>query len=437
MSDIALAAVAAIAGARKALQLYPPTHPRHREALEALVGAIRACAASGPFSLNIHEGGLYAGSHILADDAPGVCALAEAFEARRLVSLTFQPGFTETDAVAVAEVLSLRPDLEPDLDAALLARGATNVAVTELADPDDDREDRDRKRREDRALYHQLVGVMRRVSARIQQGGEPDIVQAGGMVESILGRLMEDEAAVLGMATLRASSEQSLFHSINVMIYALTLGAQLGLPQEGLESLGLSALLHDIGKAMYDVSDPEQAEAARAMHPVVGAEILARMPGDDRAPMLVAYEHHMGVDGSGFPERDDLYVPHPFSRMVAIADRYEMLTKPDASGNSRTPDKAVVRLLQESKALDPVFTRLFVRALGVFPIGCMVRLSDLSVGVVCRKGTDLLTPVVRIVYGPDGLQAAEPVDVDLAESELTIVEVVEPESLDAAVADHL
>jgi HD-GYP domain-containing protein (c-di-GMP phosphodiesterase class II) len=253
-----------------------------------------------------------------------------------------------------------------------------------------------------------------------------------------MSRLLEDNAAVLGMATLNARDEGALFHSINVMIYALTLGLGLGLPEDGLQGLGIAALLHDVGKAAFDLDDPEQARGAMLLHPKIGAEVLARLPEEDPATMLVAFEHHMGADGSGWPERPEGYVTHPYSRMVSIANRYEGLTKHGDEGRVLTPDRAVMQLLREAgRNLDPLFTRLFVQSLGVFPIGCVVRLSDQSVGVVSATSSDLLRPRVRVLYDSHGMEIEDPVDVELVGDTRNIVEVVDPDSLELHVADHL
>jgi hypothetical protein len=123
--------------------------------------------------------------------------------------------------------------------------------------------------------------------------------------------------------------------------------------------------------------------------------------------------------------------------MVAIADRYEGLTK-SADEAPLTPDRAVVRLLSEAgHALDPLFTRLFVKTLGVFPIGCVVRLSDHSVGVVRATTEDLLSPRVRLLFDDRGAELEEPPDVDLTQDERSIVEVLDPETLEIQVADRL
>lgn len=431
--------VTALAAARKAAQLYPTQHPSYREAMGALLDEVASATAMGVFTLNVHQGHLYNESTMIGDDAPGIGAIADALEARRVDSLGFKPGFVERDALALVEVLSLRPSPELDVEHELETRGATAVVVQFIEDePDEEQEERDRLRGQDRALYNRLVSTMRSLSEQVAHGSLTDLGGAGDMVGSILQRLMNDKAAMLGMATIRGRDEADLFHSINVMIYALTLGSTMGLPEEGLASLGLSALLHDIGKAAFNPQDPTQAEAMRVMHPTTGAEILSGLTLEDTAPMLVAYEHHMNVDGSGAPGRPDDYVSHPFSRMVAIANRFTGLTNPAPGVYGETPDRAIARILQEAGTLhDPMYARLFAKALGVFPIGCLVRLSDMSVGVVSDNGDDPLTPVVRVAYDTAGLELDDPRELHLGESELRIIEVIDPDSLNTEVSDHL
>jgi HD-GYP domain-containing protein (c-di-GMP phosphodiesterase class II) len=212
----------------------------------------------------------------------------------------------------------------------------------------------------------------------------------------------------------------------------------LEIPEEGLTALGVCALLHDIGKVAFNRDDPTQEDRVRLLHPRVGAEILARMPEVDQAAMLVAFEHHYRPDGGGWPEMDPGYVAHPYSRSVSIADRYDRLTTAPPEDDGLTPDRAVVQLLRETAgSLDQTFTRVFVREMGAFPVGCLVRLSDQSVGVVCAPGEDPLQPRVRLVYGPDGLALEAKTETDLAGSDLSIVEVVPPANLSETVSDHL
>ena len=432
--------VAALSGLRRAVQLYPPRHPSYVEAVERTTGAVTECTLDGVFVLNLHQGRLYAGSAPLSADSPAASSLAGTMERHSIESLTFEPGFGVTDAVGLVDVLNLRPAPNLDIQAKLQDRGVANVLVAALAVGDGDREEReerDRARERDRAMYRQLVATLRGIDQQASSGGSPDLEHASSMVGDIMSRLVEDESAVLGMALMNSKDDSALFHSVNVMIYALTLGLGLGLPDEGLLALGMSAMLHDVGKAAFDLSDPEQARAAQLLHPKVGAEILGRLAEADHTPLLVAYEHHMGSDGSGYPDRPADYVGHPYSRMVAIADRYEHLVKGEG-GAAVSPDRAVMQVLRETgKSLDPLFVRLFVRALGVFPVGCVVRLSDQSVALVRSKSDDLLAPVVRIVFDAAGVEPETPPDTDLRTDGRTIVEVLDADTLRLAVSDKL
>jgi HD-GYP domain-containing protein (c-di-GMP phosphodiesterase class II) len=431
--------VVALSAARKALHLYPPTHPKYAEAIGSLLDAAAACLAEGPFTLNVHLGRLYHGSQVLSVDAPGLRSMTETLESHRVESLTLHDGFTQRDAETLIEVLGLRASQTLEVGEELEKRGVSTVTISALVDEDaEEAEERDRLRQQDRALYNRLIGVLRTLTHRIQKTGQPDVGDAGIIVEGILGRLMEDSAAVLGLATMTGNTESNLFHSINTMIYSLILGIGLGIPEEGLTTLGVSALLHDVGKIAFDMTDPEDAEKARYLHPKIGAEVLSRLPEQDRTPMLVAYEHHMGRDGSGYPEREADYVTHPYSRIVAIADRYDRLTTPLPDGLAHTPDQAVMQLLRDTlTTLDQTLTRLFVKHLGVFPVGCVVRLSDQSVGIVSGMTDDSLRPRVRVMYDPTGLAIETPKDVELTEVGLEVLETVDPDNLKVRISDHL
>lgn len=440
MSGNAVVLIGALAAARKAVQLYPPAHPAYAEAVDGLIAAVAEASALGPFVLNVHQGRLYEGSAVLPSDAPGVPGVEEALEARKVESLTFMAGFGRDDALGLTDVLGARLASGADIQAELEARGVRNVLIASLVDDEEseERAERERIRERDRGLYRQLVGTLRTFASRMNTQGAPDVGEAAHLVQDILGRLAEDEAAVLGLATMQSGQQTWLYHSLNVMIYALTLGLALGLPEEGLTSLGMAALLHDIGKAAFDETDPEQTARAQGLHPTIGAEILSRLPDEDSSSMLVAYEHHMAVDGTGYPARPADYVAHPYSRMVAIADRYEHLTAFAEGEEALTPDRAVGRLLAEAGTLlDPWFTRLFAKAMGAFPVGCIVRLSDQSVGVVAAGGADIMTPKVRLVYDSDGLECEEPEEFEVGAGGIDIVEVLQPDDLRLTVSEHL
>lgn len=439
MTHHAVELVAALAAARRAAHLYPRSHPAYAESVAALGNAVAACLASGACTLSLYAGRLYHGEDPLPSDTPAVRSIAEIFESHGVESLTFHPGVTEHELVSLLDALAARPQPGTDVASELQRLGVAGITVGIVVDEAaEEAEKRDRAKEQDRALYQRLLALVRGLSEQVAQGGEPDLEGAGILVEGVLARLMEDSAAVLGLTTLASTSEPALFHAVNTMAYSLVLGAELGIPEEGLASLGVSALLHDIGKVAFDLSDPEQARRAEVLHPTVGAEVLSRLPDADRTPMLVAYEHHMAPDGSGFPDREPGYVTHPYSRIVAVANRYDHLVaaRPEGLGLSR--DRAVLQVLHEGgSALDGMFARLLAKAFGVFPVGCVVRLSDQSVGVVAAPGPHPLKPRVRIVFEPDGAQAERARILDLSNEHVDIVEVLDPNSLPLDVFDNV
>lgn len=439
VSREAVELVATLSTARRAAHLYPETHPSYVDAIANFTTAVYACMAAGPCTLNVYAGRLYHENTALPWDVPAVRSLAETFESHRVESITFHPEVTQHELVALLDALSSKPKAGFDLAAELERVGVVGVTVGVVADEGaSSKEERNRKKEQDRALYQRLVALMQRLSEQVVQRGEPDLEQAGILVEGVLARLMEDSAAVLGLTTISSASEPALFHAINTMAYALVMGAELGIPEEGLTSLGVAALLHDIGKVPFELTDPEQAQRAQILHPVIGAEILSRLPEVDRTPMLVAYEHHMGVDGSGHPDREAGYITHPYSRLVAIADRYDHLVTPGPHGLGLSRDRAVIQILREGGGyLDPMFARLLAKSFGVFPVGCVVRLSDQSVGVVVAPGQSPLTPRVQLLFEPDGTESESGRIFDLSGSGLEIMEVLDPESLALDVFEHL
>ena len=442
MSEYSKDVVVALGGARKAVQLYPPTHPAYMEAMDQLISAVGSATAGGTFELNWHQGRLYDGSIVIPEDLHGIDSVAEAFEQRGIESLTFNSEFAVADALGLTDVLTMKPGPDLDVDAELASRNVRGVTVAYLAKGtagDAGSEGgRSHTRKQDRALHARLISTVRTLSDQLMAGGGADLSQTTPVVESLLDRMMQDPAAVVGLATIRSKDERVLFHSLSVTIYTAALGQRIGLPEDGLLRLAIASLLHDIGKSAFDMADPIQAEASVKLHPRVGAEILERLVLEDAGLMLVAFEHHIAPDGSGFPECAADYIAHPYSRMVAVANRYENLTHPPEEVEPLTPDRAIVHVLREAgTTLDPFFARAFAGALGVFPIGCVVRLSDHTVGVVARCGDDPLAPVVRLTYDERGFEFPEPPEIDLAQGYVRIVEVVPAEALGLEVSDAL
>jgi len=220
------------------------------------------------------------------------------------------------------------------------------------------------------------------------------------------------------MATVHNHDEATYYHSVNVCLLSMSLGHSIGLDGEDLRLLGLGALLHDLGRVVLD--DPGLHKQGRLsnedwatvrLHPQEGAiAILAATGVEHETAALIALEHHLRPDGSGYPDLGDRS-PHFFSRLVAITDAYDAITSHRPYRPARTPNEALRILFEGSgTAFDADLIGAFVGMMGEFPPGSLLRLeSGEVVMVTAGRDGERGAVVVRDVAGA-ALEHPEPID---------------------------
>jgi len=405
--------------------LYPVAHPTVQQSLEDLVSAIGRVTAAGreDVTLNIYKGTLFVENQVFPEESVTFRKLIEDFLGRGISAASFSRGFSATDGAALADLLT---DVRvTEIEAArtfLESRGATAITVAETTTFDDtaDEERGRRVRAAAREAYDTGVQAVREVEDQAKLGRVFEAGPLQGVVNSLLDNLLSDPAAVLGLTAIKGHDDYTLNHAINVCILSISLGASLGLDADDLRSLGLAALLYDLGKVripeeLLSKPGPLTAEewAVVKRHAAEGADLLKRIQLVDRMPMIVAFEHHQRHDGMGYPAPTD--EQHIFSKVVAVCDAYDAMTTDRPFRREIRPDKAVAVLMQgRGKAYDPDVTRALVAMLGIYPMGAVVKLSDGSTGVVYRvNNDDLLHPRVKVLADAEGRWADEPETVDL------------------------
>ncbi|MEL7668084.1 MAG: HD-GYP domain-containing protein [Actinomycetota bacterium] len=417
----------ALAVAQNNDSLYPPTHPLVEQSAAELAGAVSTLADLGfeDVTLNVYKATLFIENQVLPEESVTYRKLIEDLLARGVSAVTFSLGFTQQDAAALTALLN-NASITTIADAqTLLTRsGVTSVALAETSDLDESvraAEEAENKAR-GREIYDQGVSLMRDVETQAKLGKVFEVDALQHMVSSLLDTLFKDPGAILGLAAIKTHDDYTLNHSLNVCILSLALGASIGLDSDTLRSLGLSALLYDLGKVripedILNKEGPLTSDEWQIVksHTTEGADLLKRIQLVDQMPMVVAYEHHQRHDLQGYPQPDGPQEQHLFSKIVALCDAYDAMTTRRPFRREIRPDKALAVLMQgRSKAYDPSVTKALVAMLGIYPMGAVVTIDDGSTSVVFRVNKDdLLRPRVKRLIGADGKWLEEPETIDL------------------------
>lgn len=263
---------------------------------------------------------------------------------------------------------------------------------------------------------------------------------------------------MVGLTTIRDYDEYTFTHSVNVCIFSVAMGKKLGFSKLQLYDLGMTALLHDVGKARVPSEilnksgglDEREWKIIQA-HPWYGALTLFGMRAYEEIPyrsILVAHEHHMKVDLSGYPRSIRPRKLGVFSRIVAIADAFDAATTRRVYQTVPTEPDEVLRDMWSNpkRGYDQVLVKALINLIGVYPIGTCVILDTLEVGIVSApnpEGQQLNRPLVRIAVDVDGAALPLPgIEVSLTEKDdsgafrRSIVKVTNPDRYGLTVGDY-
>jgi HD-GYP domain-containing protein (c-di-GMP phosphodiesterase class II) len=438
-----------LSAARRNSQFYPPEHPAVEQSVGDLKAVIDAFHEEGvEVALTFFEGDLMFGDRVMTQESILFDQLIRDTNALGIDSLQIAPGVSREELTRAVRVLAN--------DASDIAAGGGIERVIEAARlgnvrfgrvlPDTGGKAEVDSAERARKAYEGAVDLVRDID-QIIRSGRP---VASGPVRATVGELVDSvlmgRTAMLELTALRDYDEYTFYHSANVAILSLALGSTITSDPRFLAALGTGALLHDVGKMTVDLDilnkpgtlTPDEWQCMRD-HPVSGARIVARTQGLDRSATVIVLEHHMGFDGSGYPEGAPRRRQHLASRVVAVADAYDAMTSRRSYSAARAQDEAMALIVASAgNSLDPVLVRLFVTMLGVYPPRSVVRLGDGSIAVVVRPGeADPLRPVVKVIALQTG-EIIEPHVLDLGGQDAPEIErCLDPAALNIEVDDYL
>ena len=345
------------------------------DAVTALHESCSALTISGKeVVLSLVGDAFYLDRNLLANASTEFDSVLQAMKRRRIGTVTILPGASRRDVADLATLIAGRSDSLP-------AEGTVLLNERVLSPSDLDMRPLSTLRRTYAESLDSLRGVSRNRTLNLGEVLEVvDDFLAGGA----------GAGSLLLMATVHNHDELTYYHSVNVCLLALALGRFAGLSPEQLRMLGLSAMLHDVGRVVVDeaaldhpgrLTNEDWAQVR--LHPQEGAiAILAVAGPGQEVAAAVALEHHIRADGGGYPDLGERRT-HLYSRIVAVVDTYEAVTAHRPYRPPRTPSEALRILLQGAGTVhDSDLVRLFIEMVGTYPPGSMLRLASGEIVVV-------------------------------------------------------
>ncbi len=303
--------------------------------------------------------------------------------------------------------------------------------------------------------YFNAVSYTKGVINKIKSGERISIKKAKRVVESMVDMILQEEELLIGMTAIKDYDEYTYNHSVNVSILSVALGQRLGLSRKALTDLGLVALFHDIGKMEVpaeilnkptNFSDEEWKIIKK--HPFWGVRAVLKLKGLDASSIrtaIVAFEHHLNYDMSGYPKISRPLELDFYSKIVSLADQYDAMTSARVySRVPMAPDKALSIMMERAGTqLDPLLFKFFINMIGVFPIGTLVLLDSRELGLVYGGNTMFQDrPRVLIIIDSSGNRIQGHV-VDLTEKvasgkyRRTIVKTMDPNKYRINLAEYM
>jgi HD-GYP domain-containing protein (c-di-GMP phosphodiesterase class II) len=292
-------------------------------------------------------------------------------------------------------------------------------------------------------LFEQETGSIRQILGEL--GARPGEAHAKSraLIDRLVGGLVRAKDVAVHLVNLKKSETGLPNHAMNTMVLSLLIGKSLGLAEEEMQQLGLGAMLHDAGLPDIParvVRNPHRTAAEEQFyrtHIGRGLNAVAGMKQLSTAVKNVIACHHEQWDGKGFPNGLAGAKIPKLARIVAIANRYDNLCNPLDGKPASTPAEAVARMFKhEGAAHDPDILSAFVKALGVYPPGTFVSLTDDSYALVVESNSrDLLRPLLMLYDA--SVPRNEALLLDMREADEKIAGAIAPKDLPREVIAYL
>lgn len=422
----------------RASQLYARGHPLLARNVEGLLAALKPLLQAAP-TLTI---GIVGGQFVVSDTpmpkaSAAMGELIKRLKDQQIERISFERGVTSSEALGF--VLAVGSGEKSDAEGILFPHIKVGRITTEDRRGDGVANDMAAIRR----LYAVAVGSAEEVWDSTVTEGKPDLPKALQTIDGLAEAVTQNRTAIVALTAMRSYDNYTFTHMVNVAILTMGQARALGVEGRLLREFGLSALMHDIGKVRTPkdiLSKPDkltdQEFEIMRRHTVEGAEILRGTPEMPVLAPVVAFEHHLRLDGSGYPAGVTRAALNLGTMLCSIADVYDAMRSLRVYQEA-LPTERILAVLQRNDGthFDQHLVRRFVQLLGIYPAGNLVRLSTGEVAVVLQvHAPDPYRPRVRVLFRADGSAVDGPLERNLFETEgddrQTVVAPLDPAKYD-------
>ena len=374
----------------RAAELYAPTHPLVQRTALGLLGAITPLLdASSTVSVGFLEEEVVVNDFRLPRGSANMAGLLRDMRDRKVEKITFGRGVEVADIRALMDELADRTARTAVGDR-LTARGIRRVAVSKVAVEDID--DEAVGLGAARQMYSKAVASAETIWAATRAGEQPNPAEARGIIDSLSRLVYQDRTSLLALSALDIEGPM-------------------------MREFGYAALMHDIGKVhtpLEILNKPDKLTDAEfkimKQHVVDGAHVLRRTPETPALAPVVAFEHHLRQDLSGYPENIGARKLNLCTMVVTVVDVFDALRSNRAYREGLATDRIKhIMGQQEGTTFNRTLLRRFVNLMGLFPVGTLVQLNTEELAVVTQTHPeDPFRPQVKLITDRKGEKLETP-----------------------------
>ena len=289
-------------------------------------------------------------------------------------------------------------------------------------------------------IFNESKALQKKIFDDALSGRDIDITPVIEITDQAIDTIFKNPDALACIINIRQKDEYLLEHSVSVSILISIFARYLNIDKQIVRQLAVGAFLHDVGKIMIPdsvLNKPgkltDKEFTVMKTHVNHSIKIIEQTKGISEISLEVAALHHEKLDGTGYPYQISENKITQYGRMVAICDIFDALTADRVykDGYSHIKSFSILRKLAEQQHLDKRLVDIFIKCLGVYPVGSLVELGSKKLAIVeGRNYDDPIRPKVRSFYSVDDHRYVMTQDIDLSKTEDFIVKGVRADEFD-------